>query len=438
MSIAANTSTVSMPRGVAIETQISRAVFSITVDRAEGLPVVELMAQFDPYVVLSFGDQTERTEAVSRTANPIWKHPPFELNYDIEMADVLSASKLVCNFLSFVIIIYHQSYLKHISHKQGVYLSLYDEDSLSADSFIGELMLDLDHFKNAPVGLPVWEWFPINANLSATRSSSAVVDVISHSSTSSKAGDKGSAVLGECGRIRIGFCWKELVMKHKVYQSKIRVALPCIGISLIRDAVVIEAVGKSTIKSGGSVLQNACELAYVSLSNITLEFFESTVDRSRSYYFAIEGIQVDAPGQSTGRPVLLFTERVSGVIPAPQLQVCCIREFKIPADPVDVYHYISVLLQNVQIDLEIDTLFDIYQVVSDILPSFQSNNRQVEGQMMAILATVDTVDDDSSTVIHSRNTTNSSTVEQLNVQQLVELDTDLLRHNPATYISNNV
>ena len=321
-----------VPIGIAVETQIKRASFKLFIDKAEGLFAKDENSLADPYLALSYGAQKETTKSISSSVNPVWD-TAFTFTFDADDIDLLASTK------------------------QGVCISVYDEDPISVDEFMGELMFDIDKFKTLPIGETVYNWYPIHSNLCTIKANNAVL-----SGTKSE----DLVVAGNRGRIRIGFSWNTLILNHEVHKEIFSFQFPCFGVSLMKESILPNS------------LYQIEEIIYLCLTNFRFDFIDSSLDQR--FWCSVDGIQVDSPAQNM--KVLLFNQRLPGILPMPQLQIAIIRDTSY--DQVFVYHYISILLQCIHLNIEIDTILDIYSIYCDILSAWSMKNTNMDDLIKSV------------------------------------------------------
>jgi hypothetical protein len=332
---------------------------------------------------------------VDATLQPVWNES-FDFDYDTVLDPGLGAVVMF-----------------------GLYLSVWDEDALSADDFLGELFIDPRQFIDLPVNETFTTWYPLQSNtrawratrgvLGAQRSESGDYDVqraqaSEEEETSLRLPAGSSATVGESGRIMIGFKWNSLELSHHDHAFRMRVDIPAIGVSLLQNKADASAAAASSSlahhghEHASSKHAQLAELLFVTLSCIHLDY--ATSSSEMKLWFTVDNLQIDNQAGAATFPVLLATARHNETLPRPLLQLCCVKDtsYNISAHAhesevadsgsvsvsassvalVDFYKYASVLIQELQLKVELDTVLEIIDVVQEIRTALASSDEDVK------------------------------------------------------------
>jgi hypothetical protein len=362
------------PIGAAVETHIHRGKFMIVLYRAEGLPAADENGLSDPFVNFHWGSQKPYSSVVEKTLFPKWNET-FTFDYDTEVNQGLDAV------------------LNH-----GIYISVWDKDAISDDDYMGEMQLDPRIFASLPVGEQYTSWYSLHHNARASRASknilgsqvseSTIRDLQFAADSSTKSGSKQpngwNSVVGDSGRILIGFEWKELELRYEQHSFRIRADLPGLGLSLIQNRELDPIRRQPQLG----------ELIFVSLSSIKLDY--SVKPGETKVWASIDNMQIDNQSKSVVYPIFLSTSKHPNLMPLPLLQLSCLKdtnysvkehhgdknEKDLQSDQqnvalVDFYQYASVLIQEIHINVELDIVLDIWDVVQEIRTALSSSDDDV-------------------------------------------------------------
>jgi hypothetical protein len=325
------------PMGASVHTTIGSGIFTLHVFRAEGIPALDQGENSDPYVCCTWGSQQMRTTAKESTLNPVWNETlgPFIYDLNDEALQNSFSHGLYVSLYDKDIVVDDELFGElFIKPQQFMNLSLgeihcqwypiYEDiryECAVAASTGGQLsethQFDVDDASNYT---PKYPDMPTSVSSATAASGSMATAAAAATSPTASSRIKRSqttrfhahadptndvdrsqqplsprkpvnqSVVGRRGRILIGFQWQELHLHHDVLNMRLRVHLPCIGLSLVNLTEV-----------------ELDEVLYVTLSHLSLEHLDSNARITTE--IKVQNMQIDTQTKSTkpAQHVLLYT-----------------------------------------------------------------------------------------------------------------------------------